>query len=323
MAEKAARIQGKGIQLMSGFIIGFDADPDDIADRMTACIQELGIPQAMIGLLNALPDTDLYDRLDAEKRISAQTTGNNTHAFAMNFRPARPEADVLRDYRRVLERAYPADMKSYFGRCAVLRERWPAKSDSRQNLPLGWKLKVAAKYFAKVAASPYRFAALGFLLKTLAIKPSFLEQAIELGIKGHHHWVITRQAFEVDSMRTALAAHLDFVASHIQRNLESLEAAFGKLMPSPLQSGGNALEGMLSFLGTIGEMRLPDAEIIAMREKIEEAVAGISQYGKQVGEQMEAEFRRLSRSARATLADDMERFLLEVNRLCAVAPPAH
>ena len=320
MVEKAARIQEKGIQVMSGFIIGFDADPDDIAERMTACIQEFGIPQAMIGLLNALPDTDLYDRLEAEERISSQSTGNNTHAFAMNFRPTRPEATVLRDYKHVLERAYPADMKAYFERCSVLRERWPAKRENRGRLPLGWKLKVFARYLWTAAASPYRFNALGFLLKTLAVKPSFIEQAIELGIKGHHHWAITRQAFEVDAMRTSLSSHLNTFVEHARQSLEDLESAFGKMIPVPFQSKENAVESMLLLLDTLKELRLPPPEIAAMRKSFDETIAGIARYGKHVQEQVEEEYRRLSKTARAALRDDMERFFLEVGRQCAPIP---
>lgn len=324
MAEKAAHIQSKGIQLMSGFILGFDADPDDIADRMSECIQELGIPQAMIGLLNALPDTDLHDRLAAENRLSSQTTGNNTHTFAMNFKPSRPLADVLRDYRLVLERAYPADMKSYFQRCAVLRDRWPEKLAHRQSLPLAWKLKVCAKYLWAVMTSPYRFTALGFLLKSLAAKPSFLEQAFELGVKGHHHWMITRQAFEIDSMRTTLSSRLGGIAAYVQESLQSLEAAYGRLAPCPsLNSGDNALEGVMAFLATLRDTQLPGAEAIAMREKVEDAIAGISRYGRRIREEMEQEYRKLSRTSRATLADDMERFFLEVNRLCTAGSAAH
>lgn len=323
MSEKVARIQSKGIQLMSGFIIGFDADPVDIADRMTDCIQELGIPQAMIGLLNALPDTDLYDRLESEKRISSKTTGNNTHAFSMNFRPARPEVDVLRDYKHVLERAYSPDMKSYFQRCSVLRERWPDKKGVGGQLPLGWKLKVFAKYLLAVAASPYRFNAFGFLLKTLAVKPSFLDQAVELGIKGHHHWAITRQAFEIEAMRTSLSSHLEVISTHVQQSLDSLEAAFGKLMPNALRPGENTLEGALALLGALKEMDPAPAETVAVREKIEEAVMDIAQYGNRIRQQVEKEYRRLSRAARATLTDEVEQFFQEVDRRCPMLLPTH
>ena len=323
MAEKVARIQAKGIQLMSGFIIGFDADPDDIAERMTACIQELGIPQAMIGLLNALPDTDLYDRLEAEQRILGQTTGNNTHAFAMNFRPARPEADVLRDYKHVLERAYPADMKAYFQRCAVLRQRWPEKTTRRQNLSLGWKLKVVAKYLWAVAASPYRFSALGFLLKTLAVKPSFIEQAIELGVKGHHHWAITRQAFEVDAMRMRLSSHLLAIAAHVRGTFEALEAAVDGLVAQPLDSCEAALTEMRDYLDSLAATNGVTEEISRVYAKIDGAIAEIAQYGEEVRKQAEQEYQRLSKSARAILAEDMAAFFREADRCSVLAPASH
>jgi radical SAM superfamily enzyme YgiQ (UPF0313 family) len=320
ISGKVECIQSRGIQLMSGFIIGFDVDPDDIADRMTACIQELGIPQAMIGLLNALPDTDLHDRLEKEGRISGQTTGNNTHAFAMNFRPSRPVADVLRDYKLVLERAYPVDMKAYFQRCAVLRERWPEKRIKRPGFPLGWKLKVFAKYLLAAAASPYRFNALGFLLRTLLTKSSFLEQAIELGIKGHHHWAITRQAFEVDAMRTRLASHLASIAAHVRDKFESLDAMFDGLVDRPLVSGEFALEGLPALLNALAASSGATEEVAKMHARIDGVVAEIAQYGKCIRKQAEREYRRLSQSARAILIEDMEGFFREANRRCVLAP---
>ena len=314
MLEKAIRIQEKGIQLMSGFIIGFDADPDDIAERMTACIQDLGIPQAMVGLLNALPDTDLYDRLEAENRISHQTSGNNTHAFTTNFRTIRPEADVVRDYKQVLKQAYPGDMKAYFARCAALRGRWPKKSDHRQNLPFGWKAKVFGRYLLKVMASPYRFTALGFLLRTLLVRPSFLEQAIELGIKGHHHWAITWQAFEVEDMRTSLSSHLHSLSASVRCRLEAIESSFGSLMPKGLHVGEDALGRVMAFLGTLRDIRRPSDEKAEMRRKIEEALAEIARQGQQAQQQVEKQYQRLSRAARKKLVGDMELFFREVDR---------
>ncbi len=206
MAEKVAAIQARGIQLMSGFIIGFDADPEDIASRMTACIQEMGIPQAMIGLLTALPDTDLHDRLEKEVRVLGKTTGNNTHGFSMNFVPARPEKRVLEDYRRVLDAAYSRDMRGFFERCAVLRRRWPSRRDKKfGRIPMGMRVRALAGFLWAALLSPYRANAYRFLLTTLLTKPSFLVEAVTLGVKGHHLWTITRSAFKMDGMREGTA----------------------------------------------------------------------------------------------------------------------
>ncbi len=314
MSEKAARIQAKGIEVMSGFIIGFDADPDDIADRMTACIQELGIPQAMIGILTALPDTDLHDRLEAKNRISNKSVGNNTHTFSMNFIPTRPEADVLRDYKLVLERAYPSDMKAYFQRCEVLRGRWPKKSNSHWNPPLGWKLKVLGKYTAAVLKSPYRFSALGFMLKTLLVKPSFIVHAVELGVKGHHLWAITQQAFEVEAMRTRLSSYLRSISAHARQRVESLDKAFGGVLDKHMPSRDFTMEGMLALLDKMMETSGATAEFTKMQARAEDVIAEISAYGRRIRMQAESEYQRLSNAARATLVDDMERFLLEINQ---------
>ncbi len=313
MSEKAARIQAKGIEVMSGFIIGFDADPDDIAERMTTCIQELGIPQAMIGILTALPDTDLHDRLEAENRVHSGSSGNNTHTFSMNFVPTRPEADVLRDYKLVLERAYSADMKSYFQRCEVLRGRWPKKANSHWNPPLGWKLKVMAKYLTAVIKSPYRFSALGFLLKTLLVKPSFIVHAVELGVKGHHLWAITQQAFEVEAMRTRLSTYLRSISAHTRQRIEALDKAFGGVLAKHMPTDCT-LEAMLVSLDKIMETSGATAEITKMRAKAEDAIVEITTYGKRIRTQAEDEYQRLSTAARAMLVEDMECFLQEINQ---------
>ena len=52
------------MEVMAGFIVGFDNDPDDIFELQTAFIRESGIPLAMVGLLSALPDTQLWRRLE-------------------------------------------------------------------------------------------------------------------------------------------------------------------------------------------------------------------------------------------------------------------
>ena len=55
LLESVATIQSYGIQVMGGFILGFDTDGDDIFDLMVEFIQKSGIPIAMVGLLQAMP----------------------------------------------------------------------------------------------------------------------------------------------------------------------------------------------------------------------------------------------------------------------------
>ncbi len=63
LLESVATIQSYGMQVMGGFILGFDTDNEDIFDRMVDFIQKSGIPIAMVGLLQAMPGTQLFRRL--------------------------------------------------------------------------------------------------------------------------------------------------------------------------------------------------------------------------------------------------------------------
>ena len=63
LLESVARIQSYGIEVMGGFILGFDTDKEDIFDRMVEFIEKSGIPIAMVGLLQAMPGTQLFRRL--------------------------------------------------------------------------------------------------------------------------------------------------------------------------------------------------------------------------------------------------------------------
>src|SRR6185369_15775462 len=87
LLDSVKKIQNHGMEVMAGFIVGFDNDPEDIFERQIEFIRESAIPMAMVGMLNALPDTQLWKRLEREGRLlGADATGNNTIA-TVNFIP--------------------------------------------------------------------------------------------------------------------------------------------------------------------------------------------------------------------------------------------
>src|SRR6266700_6514019 len=78
LLESVKKIQSYGMEVMGGFIVGFDNDPEDIFERQINFIRESAIPLAMVGLLNALPDTQLWRRLEREVRLlGTDASGNN------------------------------------------------------------------------------------------------------------------------------------------------------------------------------------------------------------------------------------------------------
>ena len=94
------------MEVMAGFIIGFDNDKEDIFDRQIAFIQKNAIPKAMIGFLNALPGTRLYQRLLTEGRILKDSIGNNTHSMTTNFRTVMDAKRMKEGYKKILACIY-------------------------------------------------------------------------------------------------------------------------------------------------------------------------------------------------------------------------
>jgi radical SAM superfamily enzyme YgiQ (UPF0313 family) len=73
------KIQDKGMQVMGGFIVGFDNDTPEIFDRQIRFIQESGIVTAMVGLLQAPFGTELYKKLEKQGRLLKEMSGDNAN----------------------------------------------------------------------------------------------------------------------------------------------------------------------------------------------------------------------------------------------------
>ncbi len=68
-----------GIDVLAGFIIGFDNDTIDTFSKQYRFITDSGIQVSMVGLLTALPRTPLFERLQREGRLIAGSEhGDNT-----------------------------------------------------------------------------------------------------------------------------------------------------------------------------------------------------------------------------------------------------
>jgi radical SAM superfamily enzyme YgiQ (UPF0313 family) len=120
LLESVRRIQQYGIEVMGGFILGFDTDREDIFDRMVDFIQKSAIPLAMVGLLQAMPGTQLFRRHRKEDRILDAGDGDNTDC-RLNFQPRMDAARLVAGYRSVLKRIYSSD--AYYERVELFLSR--------------------------------------------------------------------------------------------------------------------------------------------------------------------------------------------------------
>jgi radical SAM superfamily enzyme YgiQ (UPF0313 family) len=191
MLQAVRKIQRCGIEVMAGFIMGFDSDTEDIADRMIRFIQQAGIPQAMVGLLSALPGTQLYRRLKKEGRLLSDTAGNNTHCLATNF-TTRMDPDRLKAaYLKVLATLYDANLKNYFDRCSALLDH--LDTGVYEGRKVHWQeVKMLLKSLLHQPFTPYGFQYLRFLLRNVIKNSSTFSEAVKFGIVGHHYHTMTQ-----------------------------------------------------------------------------------------------------------------------------------
>lgn len=199
LLDSVAKIQRKGIEVAAGFIVGFDNDPADIFERQIRFIQESGIVLAMVGLLTALPGTQLYRRLEREDRLLQDSTGNNTHDLQLNFK-TRMDFNVLLDgYKHIIAHIYHP--KFYFDRCL----NFLASLHPHQNSTRRVRVEELHAFFMsllKQIFSPYGHYYLRYLAKSLFIKPRMFPEAVRQAVMGYHFFKITREILAVDDFKS-------------------------------------------------------------------------------------------------------------------------
>lgn len=188
LVETVKTLQHAGLEVMGGFIVGFDSDPTDIFQRQFEFIQRSGVVTAMVGLLTALPATRLHRRLTDEGRIETESTGNNTQA-ALNFRPRLDREFLVNGYRQLMKELYQP--RNYYRRIRTFFEI---------HKPQGPQLRPSWTDFQAFLKSVWllgfwhrgRLAYWRFCVGTLLRRPRLFPVAIELAIIGHHFRRVAR-----------------------------------------------------------------------------------------------------------------------------------
>ncbi len=121
VVKAVKKIYSYGMIVNAGFIIGFDNETDQTAENMIKCIHDSGICMAMLGMLYALPKTQLSRRLKREGRLIEDgstlryiDTEIDQMTTGLNFVTTRSRLEVLKDYIEVIRYIY--DPAHYFTR---------------------------------------------------------------------------------------------------------------------------------------------------------------------------------------------------------------
>lgn len=188
LREATRVLQSAGLEVMGGFIVGFDSDGEEIFQRQFEFIQRSGVVTAMVGLLNALPQTALYARLAREGRLLAESCGNNT-AAAINFVSRLDREFLIRRYRELMQRLY--EPRDYYRR---IRTFLAAYRPQGPRLRLSWPdvRAFAASLWLLGVRQRGRFAYWRLLATTLVSSPRKFGVAVELAILGYHFRQVAR-----------------------------------------------------------------------------------------------------------------------------------
>jgi radical SAM superfamily enzyme YgiQ (UPF0313 family) len=212
VADAVLKILSYGMVSNGGYIIGFDSESRKIAANMIDSIQESGICMAMIGLLYALPNTQLTRRLEAEGRLfhlsaqSVRDTDIDQMTSGLNFATLIPRKEVYRNYITVIDAAF--DPANYYKRVIYTG------------------LKIRPKYRHKPNFSTW-----------LVYMRSFLRVCREAGFSkqtGLHYWkmfftVITRNPMGIEAAVNLAAMFIHFqkqkayIVSATNKSIDALE----------------------------------------------------------------------------------------------------
>ncbi|WP_413166208.1 B12-binding domain-containing radical SAM protein [Capilliphycus salinus ALCB114379] len=121
LSDSIDKIMRVGLRPMAGFIIGFDGEKKGAGERIVEFVEQAAIPTAMFGMLQALPNTALWNRLETENRLLLDSKQDINQTSLMNFLPTRPIEEIAQEYitafwtlyepERYLDRVYRCFLK--------------------------------------------------------------------------------------------------------------------------------------------------------------------------------------------------------------------
>ena len=189
MSEDVRIIQRAGLQVMGGFIVGFDNDPPSIFQRQIDFIQKSGIVISMVGMLQAPPGTRLFERLKKENRLSGNLTGDNVDG-STNIIPKMGMERLKDGYRSIMQTIYTP--RHFYRRIRTFLKEFKAPKVYH---PMDFQRFLA--FFRSsirlgiIGRERYQYWRL--LVWTLLRRPRLLPLAITLAIYGYHFRKICKQ----------------------------------------------------------------------------------------------------------------------------------
>ena len=184
MLQSVKKIQNAGLGVSAGFIVGFDSDTPTVFQQQIDFIQKSGIVSAMVGLLNAPKNTKLYNRLEAENRLTIEATGNNTDA-SMNFVPKMDYHELIEGYKKIIQNIYTT--KPYYKRIRQFLLNYKKLHAGQQNMTFAYLIGFIKSIIIIGIINKGRGEYWKFMIWTLFRRPGLFTDAVTYTVYGYHY----------------------------------------------------------------------------------------------------------------------------------------
>ena len=183
LLEAIECLQSSGIQVFGGYIVGFDNDDETIFSRQIKFIQESGVVTAMVGLLNALPNTRLWQRLKEENRLLIGASGDNTDG-SINFIPKMDVETLVEGYRQVVRTIYSP--RHFYQRVCRFLDRYQPRRRKRINWGDSKAFLRSVFYLGILGNGASQWYYWKLFFRSLIFHRRAFSEAITLMVYGHH-----------------------------------------------------------------------------------------------------------------------------------------
>ena len=191
--ESIDTINSYGMEVTSGIILGLDTDSSESEERLRDFVDASNVPVLTINLLQALPKTPLWDRLEKADRL------DHDPSLESNVRFLQPYEEVLAGWRRCIAHAYTPERlferfihqmdRTYRNRVKVPATAQLTFSNLRRGLVLGFNIALRVGLLSDYRRVFWRAA-------REAIRRGQIEAVFNMGFVAHHMIRFTREALE-------------------------------------------------------------------------------------------------------------------------------
>jgi radical SAM superfamily enzyme YgiQ (UPF0313 family) len=195
MLEAIQTLNRHGLEVVSGIILGLDSDTPETEARLREFVDRSQIPMLTMNLLQALPKTPLWDRLERDRRLVEDTSRESNVSFL------RPYDEVVASWRRCVAYAYEPERlyaryrhqieATYPNRLAVPGRGRLTRSNLKRGATLLFNLLCRVGLLADYRRPFWRAA-------WLALKHGQIEALFGVGFISYHLIEFSREAVRGD-----------------------------------------------------------------------------------------------------------------------------